>query len=96
VKPSGFRLEPIVFGFGIERFYQLKVRRLKTQTNHELRLKHVVLPAGLRRGQAEERAPCACRKSNSHIQMMKTAKKWRRQNATNGMYGSRRRRVLVE
>jgi periplasmic copper chaperone A len=41
-------------------------------------------------------ARCACRKSNSHIQMMKSAKKWRRQNATNGMYGSRRRRVLVE
>ena len=39
---------------------------------------------------------CACRKSNSHIPMMKSAKKWRRQNATNGMYGSRRRRVLVE
>jgi hypothetical protein len=38
---------------------------------------------------------CACRKSNSHIQMMKSAKKWRRQNATNGMYCSRRRRVLV-
>jgi hypothetical protein len=32
----------------------------------------------------------ACRKSNSHIQMMKSAKKWRRQNATNGMYCSRR------
>ena len=32
---------------------------------------------------------CACRKSNSHIQMKKSAKKWRRQNATNGMYGSR-------
>src|ERR1700738_2111836 len=28
--------------------------------------------------------------------MMKSAKKWRRQNATNGMYGSRRRRVLFE
>ncbi len=39
---------------------------------------------------------CACRKSNSHIQMMKSAKKWRRQNATNGMYCSRRRRVLVD
>jgi hypothetical protein len=39
---------------------------------------------------------CACRKSNSHIQMMKSAKKWRRQNATNGMYGSRRGRVFVE
>src|SRR6202158_4434981 len=28
--------------------------------------------------------------------MMKSAKKWRRQNATNGMYGSRRRRAVVE
>src|SRR5437667_10653286 len=28
--------------------------------------------------------------------MMKSAKKWRRQNATNGMYCSRRRRVLVD
>src|SRR5439155_26134169 len=40
--------------------------------------------------------PRACRKSNSHIQMMKSAEKWRRQNATNGMYCSRRRRVLVD
>jgi hypothetical protein len=39
---------------------------------------------------------CACRKSNSRIQMMKSAKKWRRKNATNGMYCSRRRRVLVD
>jgi Na+/H+ antiporter NhaD/arsenite permease-like protein len=39
---------------------------------------------------------CAYRKSNSHIQMMKSAEKWRRQNATNGMYCSRRRRVLVD
>jgi hypothetical protein len=35
-------------------------------------------------------ATCACRKSSSHIQMMKSAKKRRRQNATNGMYCSRR------
>src|SRR6202011_4518112 len=28
--------------------------------------------------------------------MMESAKKWRRQNATNGMYRSRRRRVLVD
>src|ERR1700716_2846650 len=28
--------------------------------------------------------------------MMKSAEKWRRQNATNGMYCSRRRRVLVD
>jgi hypothetical protein len=39
---------------------------------------------------------CACRKSTSHIQMMKSAKKWRRQDATNGMCCSRRRRVLVD
>jgi len=39
---------------------------------------------------------CACRNSNSHVQMMKSAEKWRRQNATNGMYCSRRRRVLVD
>ena len=48
------------------------------------------------RTQAAKLGTCACRKSNSHIQMMKSAKKWRRQNATNGMYGSRPRRVLVE
>jgi hypothetical protein len=39
---------------------------------------------------------CACRNSNSHVQMMKSAEKWRRQNATNGMYCSRRWRVLVD
>src|ERR1700688_980191 len=54
------------------------------------------LSQGYGRGSATLAASCACQKSNSHIQMMKSAKKWRRQNATNGMYGSRRRRVLVE
>ena len=39
---------------------------------------------------------CACRNSNSHVQMMKSAEKRRRQNATNGMYCSRRWRVLVD
>src|SRR5713101_1196218 len=39
---------------------------------------------------------CACRNSITYIQMMESAEKWRRQNATNGMYGSRRRRVLVD
>jgi hypothetical protein len=39
---------------------------------------------------------CACRKSNTHIQMMESAKKWRGHNATNGMYCSRHRRVLVD
>src|ERR1700732_214592 len=47
-------------------------------------------------GRAGRRRPCACRKSNTYIQMMESAKKWRRQNATNGMYRSRRRRVLVD
>ena len=39
---------------------------------------------------------CACRKSNTHIQMMESAKKWRGHNATNGIYCSRHRRVLVD
>src|ERR1700730_18898733 len=39
---------------------------------------------------------CACRKSNTHIQMMESAKNWRRHNATNGLYCSRQRRVLVD
>jgi hypothetical protein len=47
VESSGFLLEPVIYGFGVERFYQLKVRRLKTQANHELRLNHVVFPAAL-------------------------------------------------
>jgi hypothetical protein len=42
------------------------------------------------------RKSCACRKSNTHIQMMESAKKWRGYNATNGMYSSRHRRVLVD
>jgi hypothetical protein len=37
-----------------------------------------------------------CRKSNTHIQMMESAKKWRGKNATNRMYCSRQRRVLVD
>jgi hypothetical protein len=58
VESSGFLLEPIIYGFGVERFYQLKVRRLKTQANHELRLNHVVFPAALfaRVAQTEGRA----------------------------------------
>ena len=32
---------------------------------------------------------CACRKSNSDILVMKSAEKWRRHNATNGMNGAR-------
>jgi class 3 adenylate cyclase len=38
---------------------------------------------------------CACRKSNSHILMMKSAEKCRRPNATNGMYCSRRPTVCT-
>jgi chaperonin GroEL len=48
------------------------------------------------KAQIEETTSVCLSESNSHIQMMKSAKKWRRQNATNGMYCSRRRRVLVD
>ena len=34
--------------------------------------------------------------TNTYIQMMESAKKWRGQNVTNGMYCSRQRRVLVD
>jgi hypothetical protein len=34
-------------------------------------------------------SPCACRKSNSHIQMVKSAEEWRLHNAANGMNGAR-------
>jgi len=39
---------------------------------------------------------CACQKSNTYIQMMESAKKWRGQNVTTGMYCSRQWRVLVD
>ena len=42
------------------------------------------------------RGCCACRKSNSHVHMMESAKKWRRHNAAKGIYCSRHRRVFVE
>ena len=55
------------------------------------------LPAAIRGcRQALRWCRCACRKSNTHIQMMESAKKWRGHNATNGMYCSRHRRVLVD
>jgi hypothetical protein len=47
IEPVGMSLEPIVYGFGVERSHQIKVRQLKTQANHELRLNHVRLPASL-------------------------------------------------
>ena len=82
----------------------------RTMTNSEIQDRTCVRPSFRSRGccrTGQPRRPvgerrswrlraCACRKSNSHIQMMKSAKKWRRQNATNGMYCSRRRRVLVD
>jgi hypothetical protein len=41
------------------------------------------------------RSRCACRKSNTHIQMMESAEEWRRHNATSGMYCSRDDVLLV-
>lgn len=40
-------------------------------------------------GEMYENNPCACRKSNSHIQMVKSAEEWRLHNAANGMNGAR-------
>jgi 2-methylisocitrate lyase-like PEP mutase family enzyme len=50
----------------------------------------------LSRDETLQNIRCACRKSNTHIQMMESAKKWRRHNATNGVYCSRHRGVLVD
>lgn len=44
---TGMTLEPMEFGFGQNRLFQLKTRLLKKQVNHELRLFHVVFPASL-------------------------------------------------
>src|SRR6478672_4927953 len=44
----------------------------------------------------DKRTSCACRNSNSHVQMMKSAEKWRRQNAANSMNCSPRWRILVD
>lgn len=38
---------------------------------------------------ASETDYCACRKSNSHIQMVKSAEEWRLHNAANGMNSAR-------
>jgi hypothetical protein len=56
----------------------------------------VIQPDELLRAEWAMRVSCACRKSNTHIQMMESAKKWRGHNATNGVYCSRHRRVLVD
>lgn len=47
IEPFGIVLEPISYGFGIERAYQIKVSQLKTQANHQLRLNHIKVPAQL-------------------------------------------------
>jgi len=47
VKPSGFLLDPIDYGSGILRYHDFKVKPLKTQTNHVLRLNHLKLSGEL-------------------------------------------------
>jgi hypothetical protein len=39
--------------------------------------------------QGAVRGRCACRKTNSHIQMVKSAEEWRLHNAANGMNSAR-------
>jgi hypothetical protein len=41
IEPIGFLLEPIDYGFGVSRTYNFKIRPLKTQTNHILKLNHL-------------------------------------------------------
>jgi len=41
IEPAGFILEPIDYGFGVQRTYNFKINSLKTQTNHTLRLNHL-------------------------------------------------------
>lgn len=96
--------------FGPTRAEQMQALRDTLVPLGELALRLKSLPLHLRLLLSEElmgflSAPdqldvdpfaCACRKSNSHIQMMKSAEKWCRQKATNGMYNSRRRRVFVD
>jgi hypothetical protein len=41
IEPAGFLLEPIDYGFGVTRKYNLKINTLKTQTNHILKLNHL-------------------------------------------------------
>ena len=41
IEPAGFVLEPIDYGFGVQRTYNLKINSLKTQTNHTLKLNHL-------------------------------------------------------
>jgi hypothetical protein len=41
IEPAGFILEPIDYGFGVNRTFNFKVKALKTQTNHILKLNHL-------------------------------------------------------
>ena len=41
IEPAGFLLEPIDYGFGVTRKYNLKINALKRQTNHILKLNHL-------------------------------------------------------
>jgi len=41
IEPSGFSLEPIDYGYGVTRTYDFKIKALKTQTNHMLKLNHL-------------------------------------------------------
>lgn len=41
IEPAGFILEPIDYGFGVQRRYNFKIDTLKTQTNHTLKLNHL-------------------------------------------------------
>lgn len=43
IEPFGVILEPIDYGWGVKRAYQLKTKKLKTQTNHILRLNTVLI-----------------------------------------------------
>lgn len=47
IETYGFALEPIEHAFGTKRYHDLRLQRLKTLTNHRLRLNHVRFPAGL-------------------------------------------------
>lgn len=47
IEPFNYILDAMDFGFGVKRSHQLKVRPLKTQVNHELRLNHILLPPDL-------------------------------------------------
>lgn len=47
VDPFGITFETLNYGHGIARAHQLKIRPLKRQVNHELRLNHVRVPEAL-------------------------------------------------